>query len=225
MGGVVKYSEFEKVVFLRSSLDENIPYVSSYTSDPKDFIIWMDTIEHDVELVYGLGKHNLTLAEKTFSDIDRLQSYLNKFKKEAFHASNMIDSELNTLLETLKLLESSKDYLLGERDSKPGRRPIPSLIANQLLKGLDLSKKDYRSYEPFRLYLHHADENDFNLNKRKELGKLQTSSCDSFDHFNIKKYLNFQFPSVPAKERKETSWARALRQSLKAAVENDHPFM
>ena len=225
MDGVVKYTEIEKIVFLRSSLDLNIPYCPSYNSGPTDFTTWMDSIEHDVELVYGFGKHNHIQAEQIFSDISRLESVLKKFQLESPNASNMVSSELTQLTDSLLLIQNNKQMLFGEEKVKSGRRPIPSILANQLLNGLNLSKQQFGNYEYFRTYYHHACNNNFNLGKRSELNRLQTSCCYDISEFDIDKNLGFQLPVAPASKPLDTSWARALKQTLKAAIARQTPYL
>ena len=107
-----------------------------------------------------------------------------------------------------------------------GSYSIPAIVAQFIIWGMEISKRETKGYELFRIYYHHALNNDFNLPVRAkdQSDKINFNPFgDTFNpdvwKFDYGFYQNF--PGVPPKKQQSTDWARALKQTLKGIIKRE----
>lgn len=198
--------------------------VVPYGQTPDSFMSWMDSIEHEIEYIYAFSSKNEEPFNKIVLDAKKLNNYVSKLKVDSPNLTNMISSELERLTSSLDLIITNTPSLLTTKEgTKTGRRPLPSSFAKLLLLGIELSIKECGNEDLFRTYYANAATKDFNLNTRKELGKLQTGLLDD-SLIDVKKYLNFSLPVHKDAEGKDTDWLKKLKQTLKRAINRNTSF-
>jgi hypothetical protein len=207
--------DYEKVVFQRSYSIVN-PKL-----DPSTFTEWMDKFELILEVILQDSKAPDIEWIKEVEELLKLEKYLADIEKKFPLGYLMIVHGLHACRQ--KLLEEYQNataQTLVEPNTKKGRKKAPNIIYELVIQGLELSKKNYNSYEPFRIYFTEGIKKDFFLNERLKANKtFGPPPPRSNNLFNIERFLDFQFPSVPSIKPEDTMWARNLKSTCKKAIE------
>jgi hypothetical protein len=196
-------NEIKKVVSIRQYKSQMI------MGHNQSFEEWMNSIE--TIIMNGAYEHSTTqrLYGKKHSQL--LKKVQNIHKEHSDIIKMFHEGLFNKLLMSLETTNTN----LTPFDAKSGRTPIPSIIAQFLLWGLDISKRETGNYELFRFYYHEALKNNFNMNE------LAQALFKDKSEYKLELSCHQYFPSVPASKQSNTNWVRSLRQSLKKIIENE----
>ena len=186
--------------------------------DEVTFEEWMNTVETSLEMGHGEYQARIVINRKEHTRLlKQLETIATKYIEiiDEYHVENF-----NDLINQVRW----QNQCMQPISKRDGRFPIPGYIAEQLLRGMGISKKETRNYELFRIYYHHAIKNDFNMPERAE--KLangywpEGTKYDPKSYKLEKGYTNY-FPSVPASAQPNNDWARRFKQTLKEIIKKE----
>lgn len=208
--------DFKKVVFQRS-FEVRTP--QNFT--PSTFAEWMDKFELEIEILFQSSQALNSEWNAEIIELQQLDKYLAGIENKFPLGYPLIFKAINQCRKVvLENYENASEVLPAVHNTKIGRKKAPFIIYELVISGLELSKNEYSSYEPFRIYYSEGIKNNFNLNDRLKAGKtLGPPPSRSKDIFDIERFLDFIFPSVPAIKPEDTMWARNLKSTCKKALD------
>lgn len=152
-------------------------------------------IENSLKAHQDASKLSKTLREATQTYDDLIESDQEK----------QFTEYIQKLETSVNIFNTHLGYL-----HRGGKKTLPNIVRYWMIKAIEASKKEFNSYEPFRIYMLEALKNYFFIMEKNRYVIL-----DDLIPENLTLPAYFYIYTIPSIKPDNNQWIRALKQTLK----------